>query len=821
MPVKTTDRFLLLYGSQTGQAQAISEEIAEKAEQEGLHAEVHCLSLTEKKFNIEREKCVVFVTSTTGDGDPPDTAAKFVRRLKKKTLSDSYLSHLNYALLGLGDSNYTNFCNCAKSLEKRLTELGAKPFYTSGFADDGVGLEVVVEPWMDGLFPAIKSFLGKCETNNTIEDFNNSGSSVVLSYVSVDSSSIRLSPNCDVVMETHEADSSLTTTVVTTSSIDSCMSDQVVTTSSVDNHLSDKVVTTSSVDNHLSDKVVTTSSGDTVVTTSSVDSRMSDKVVTTISVDNRVNDNVLDSSSTRTSVENDSFVTIDVSSSGAGLSESKRETTNTDASLPGNETDLQARSLTHSLPPLCESSLTLPFLPPKFLSLVFQPEESLDLNVTLQNGCPFPSAASNVTIATVTSAKRLTTQDAVKKTLLLTLNLKESNMKCEAGDAISVICPNPLSEVERLLDRLGLKEKAQVPVLFDVLPNTKKRNAAVPPYFPQRTTLQHLLQTCVDIRDPPKKALLRCLVDFISDGIEKRRLQELCSRQGAEDYGTYIRQAGLSLLDILSAFPSCMPPIDSVLEHLPRLQPRPYSICCHPARSGLIQICFNVVTMEEVDGRSYPRSGLCTGWLDSLTGAIQGDGPAEASNEIEQQLQSLSLAPPIEVPVFTRTNQQFHPPEDASVPMILIGPGTGVAPFIGFLQQRLSQMEKGDNCGAVWLFYGCRHRKKDFLFRKELEDFQSSGVLTKLSISVSREEGVTECTKYVQESIVDNGQSLVTLMDEGAVVYVCGDAKNMAKDVNAAFCTIVQENKSLSESDASGFVMKMRLHKKYLEDVWT
>lgn len=178
MPTK--NRFLLLYGSQTGQAKAISEEIAEKAEQFNLKADLHCLSQTEKKFNIEREHCVVIVVSTTGDGEPPDTAQKFVRRLKKKTLPSNHLENLNYALLGLGDSNYTNFCNNGKTVDRRLEELGAKRFYESGWADDAVGLEVAVEPWMDGLFPVLQKFLFGTSIGTLCDRLNKNLSDCVL-----------------------------------------------------------------------------------------------------------------------------------------------------------------------------------------------------------------------------------------------------------------------------------------------------------------------------------------------------------------------------------------------------------------------------------------------------------------------------------------------------------------------------------------------------------------------------------------------------------------------------------------------------------------
>uniref|UniRef100_A0A8B9YZB6 Methionine synthase reductase n=1 Tax=Buteo japonicus TaxID=224669 RepID=A0A8B9YZB6_9AVES len=149
-------RFLLLYATQKGQAKAIAEEIWEQAGARGLEADMHCISEMDK-YNLETEKDpVVIVISTTGTGDPPDTARKFVKKIQDTTLPPDHFAHLQYGLLGLGDSEYTFFCNGGKTVDRRLQELGAQHFYDTGLADDCVGLELVVDPWIDGLWLALK-----------------------------------------------------------------------------------------------------------------------------------------------------------------------------------------------------------------------------------------------------------------------------------------------------------------------------------------------------------------------------------------------------------------------------------------------------------------------------------------------------------------------------------------------------------------------------------------------------------------------------------------------------------------------------------------
>lgn len=143
-------KLLILYGSQTGQAKAIAEEIYARIQSEldfndnNVQVALYSLDLVDKQFSIEHNSsCVtraVFVVSTTGEGEPPENALKFFRRIRKKTLPRNHLEHLEYGLLGLGDSNFDRFANFGHDLDKRLQELGAKHVIEPGFADDAVGL---------------------------------------------------------------------------------------------------------------------------------------------------------------------------------------------------------------------------------------------------------------------------------------------------------------------------------------------------------------------------------------------------------------------------------------------------------------------------------------------------------------------------------------------------------------------------------------------------------------------------------------------------------------------------------------------------------
>ncbi|XP_061225652.1 methionine synthase reductase isoform X2 [Neopsephotus bourkii] len=663
-------RFLLLYATQKGQAKAIAEEIWQQAGAHGFEADMHCMSEMDK-YNLETEKDpVVIVISTTGTGDPPDTARKLVKKIQDTTLPPDHFSHLQYGLLGLGDSEYTFFCNGGKTVDRRLQELGAWHFYDTGLADDCVGLELVVDPWIDGLWHALKEvFLLQKER----EGMN--------SAVDAVSNSLSAAPH---------------------------VGRELNLSSEVQNlKLEDEGVKSSDV--------------------------FSQKLV--------------------------------------------------DISLVASNRDTEA-SLVHSVPPISESALNIPALSPEYIEVQFQDThgENPRLSSLISEGTVFE--------VPVTKAVQLTREDAVKTALLLELDIADTVLDYQPGDAFCVMCPNNVSEVEELLRILELSEKGEYFVCVKVKQGTKKKGAARPQHIPERSTLKFILTWCLEIRATPKKAFLRALVECTSNVGEKRRLQELCSRQGASDYTRFIRDPNVCLLDLLHAFPSCKPSLNLLIEHLPKLQARSYSASSSNLyQPGKLSFVFSIVEFAACPTRPVSRKGVCTGWLAELA------APQLHANRNTVDTNGGSCST-VKIPIFARPNNTFHLPADPSVPLMMVGPGTGISPFIGFLQHR-----------------------------DELRCFLENGTLKHLKVCFSRDSSSTADAappKYVQDVIRLHAKEVArVLLKERGYFYVCGDKKHMADGVSDAVVDILSMEMEADKLEAMKFLATLREAKRYLQDVWS
>ncbi|NXT37610.1 MTRR reductase, partial [Pelecanoides urinatrix] len=690
-------RFLLLYATQKGQAKAIAEEIWRQAGAHGLEADMHCISEMDK-YNLETEEDpVVIVISTTGTGDPPDTARKLVKKIQDTTLPPDHFAHLQYGLLGLGDSEYTFFCNGGKTVDRRLQELGAQHFYNTGLADDSVGLELVVDPWIDGLWLALEeAFLLQKKKEGMSSD--------------AVSSSLYAAPQVG-----HELNSS--------SEVQNLKLEE-------ERERCSDVLTQKLVDIH--------------------------------------------------------------------LVPSTRDT---------------EPSLVHSVPPVSQSALNIPALPPEYIEVQFQDThgENPRLSSLISEGTTFE--------VPVTKAVQLTREDAIKTALLLELDIADTVFDYQPGDAFCVICPNNVNEVEELLHILGLSEKGEYFVCVKVKQGTKKKGAAYPQHIPERSTLKFILTWCLEIRAIPKKAFLRALVECTSDAGEKRRLQELCSRQGASDYTRFIRDSNVCLLDLLQAFPSCKPSLNLLIEHLPKLQARSYSVSSSNLyQPGKLWFVFNIVEFPACPTRRISQKGVCTGWLAELVAPLLHPN----KNTLDTKGGSSSSK---KISIFARPKNTFHLPADPSVPFMMVGPGTGISPFIGFLQHRQKLREEHTDWefGETWLFFGCRHQDRDYLF-KQLRCFLENGTLTHLKVCFSRDSSTAEVAppKYVQDVIRLYSKEVArVLLKERGYFYVCGDKKHMADGVSDAVVDILSMETEADKLEAMKILAMLREAKRYLQDVWS
>jgi NADPH-ferrihemoprotein reductase len=231
----------------------------------------------------------------------------------------------------------------------------------------------------------------------------------------------------------------------------------------------------------------------------------------------------------------------------------------------------------------------------------------------------------------------------------------------------------------------------------------------------KQTLLHNLLWTC-DITHPPSKALLVALAADTADAQESHTLRFLASRDGRQAYKEDIIHGRPNLLQLLHRYPSCRPPVTRLLELLSPLRPRQYSLANSTATTPeQLECAFKVVEYATHWGS---HRGVATTWLEQEAKRAGVEGAY--------------------YPVSLRPTTGFRPPADASAPIIMVGPGTGVAPFRGFLQERRAKAATGVALGESWLFFGNWHEDWDFLFKEDLLSFAADGTLTHLCLAWSR-----------------------------------------------------------------------------------
>ncbi|MEH0529251.1 molybdopterin-dependent oxidoreductase [Streptomyces stelliscabiei] len=383
---------------------------------------------------------------------------------------------------------------------------------------------------------------------------------------------------------------------------------------------------------------------------------------------------------------------------------------------------------------------------------------------------PQPSAPAPVRSARPASAaarlvgnRLLSLPGAGKEVRRFTFDTSGTGLSYEAGDALGVRPVNSPDLVAEWLAVTGLDGSAPVEV----------SGAGELPFA-------EALHRHLDItRITPD--LLRFVSERTRDNRELKKLMRPDNRDGLAQW-SWGRQA----VDVVAEF-AVRAGAREWAGVFKRLQPRLYSISSSPlVDPHHISLTVSVVRYENLNGR--PRGGVCSPFL--------ADGEAD-----------------LDVPVFVQRSPHFRPPTDPATPMIMVGPGTGVAPFLGFLQERRALGHRAPN----WLFFGEQHRATDFYYQEELADLQESGVLGRLDTAFSRDQ---RAKVYVQDRMREHGPELWHWLQDGARFYVCGDASRMAKDVDRALRDVAVTHGGMTEGEAAAYVKQLATEKRYVRDVY-
>ena len=367
---------------------------------------------------------------------------------------------------------------------------------------------------------------------------------------------------------------------------------------------------------------------------------------------------------------------------------------------------------------------------------------------------PFPSPLLN--------SYDLNKEGSARETYHVELSLKDSGLEYQVGDALGVLSHNPAQVVDEILPLLPFNVKDVVP-----LPSGAE------------VSLREALITSYDIRSLNKRLLkawsersgspfLRALVE----GGSREEIEEFCW--------------GRELIDLINDHPADFADGEEFVSVLKKLQPRLYSIASSPnAHPGEVHL---TVAIVRYNSHGRDRGGVCSTYLSDRVGDVCSG-------------------------VFVHNNKAFRLPEDHSKDIIMVGPGTGIAPLRAFLEEREVSKASGRN----WLFFGNPCRATDFIYEDEINAWVDNGTLSKLDLAFSRDQ---ENKIYVQDRMLEAGAELWGWLQGGGYFYVCGDASRMAKDVDKALQTIVKTHGGLSDEEAIDYLKNLKKEKRYARDVY-
>ncbi|XP_007945159.1 NADPH-dependent diflavin oxidoreductase 1 [Orycteropus afer afer] len=387
-------------------------------------------------------------------------------------------------------------------------------------------------------------------------------------------------------------------------------------------------------------------------------------------------------------------------------------------------------------------------------------------------------------LAPMVSNQRVTGALHFQDVRLIEFDITGSGISFAAGDVVLIQPENSASHVQRFCQVLGL-DPDQYFTLQPREPDTSR-----PARLPVPCSVRHLVSQYLDIASVPRRSFFELLAGLSPAALEREKLLELSSARGQEELSDYCTRPRRTILEVLCDFPHTAGAVspDYLLDLIPPIRPRAFSIASSLlALPGRLQILVAVVQYRT--RLKEPRRGLCSSWLASLD---PGQGP-------------------VRVPLWVRPGSLAFP-ETPGTPVVMVGPGTGVAPFRAAIQERVAQGQTGNV-----LFFGCRHRDQDFYWEAEWRELERRGCLT-LVTAFSREQ---EQKVYVQHQLKVLGPLVWRLLDShGAHFYLAGNAKAMPADVTEALTSIFREQGGLSGPDATSYLTRLQRTQRFQMETW-
>ena len=860
----------ILYGSATGNAESIAKDLASKYSSkndnnnnnlplpftniiccESNAFKKKCQSIWENEPTGNKEGCkygVIVVMSTTGNGDTPENGSRFTRHIKKKTTIDTkFLHHVAYAVLALGDSNYDKFCAAGELVDKKMAECGGLRVRKIAKADEATGLEDVVEDFLENIVPLLAE---ACRQSGVANDNINN-----------DSDEGKEEKKEELVFETVPDAEAVAEEVATPATTIIASTPATTTDGKLPQNGNSFISNPTLHHGHIVQDFFSISGVTMVGTLYATLSQQqqqqhpsNNEIIGNNMCIPKVDKATLPSLTT--SLSTCKFVideNVDRKHSNEIFSSEIERMTISSASSSNIHYTLNDPYESHILNAKYLTKTSLDGVKEAHEVLHHQQDKNIDENLI----SAMQKISSNFSLTSTSDNDDNDNGDINtiyakngKRVIEMTLSLPDDfTLEYEPGDSIGLIASNSPQEAQFVLNFLKERHGIIESQLISIGGN-------------EAVTLDYIVHHYIDLCSPIKnKKLLVSLAQHATKEEEIDALNLLASSHpiGQQLFKMIIEDQRITIVDILKLFPSCQSiSIDGLLEILPRVPPRYYSICSSPLREekcNSLKVAFSVVDyitpklcINSQTTLQRRIGGVVTTYLEAICSSF-------LINDEKENIDNNIIATTVQI--FPKPSADFRLPSTMSTPMILVGPGTGIAPFIGFLDHRHAQIKakdvrnasmsegtwrggfdiqeeegRGDKGGSldnntsvgdIDLFFGCRHRDHDWLYEDKMKAFDQHEIISKLHVAFSRDQDGDK-KYYVQDMIQENSQRIAEMIvEKGARVFICGDGNSMAKAVQGAIQLALNEYYDVNDVEESKkqSVERMKSENKLLLDIWS